>query len=154
MNYGTVASIYLAPSAGAPMRHTVEAEAIADQGLRGDRYCDGLGSYNKGAVGSRQVTLINTRFLRLEQPFRGGQTRRNIVTSGVELMWLIGRTFQIGGAEMLGIKYCDPCKRPSKLAGLPDFDKIFEDGGGLVAAVTKSGLIRVGDKIIPPPKGY
>ena len=154
MNYGTVASIYLAPSAGAPMKHTVEAVAVVNQGLRGDRYCEGLGSFNKGSVGSRQVTLINARFLTLEQPFRGGHTRRNIVTSGVELMWLIGRTFQIGDAEMLGIKYCDPCQRPSKLSGFPDFEKLFEDGGGLVAAVTKNGMIRIGDKIIPPPKGY
>lgn len=70
-------------------------------------------------------------------------------------MWLIDREFQIGTARLRGLKYCDPCMRPSKLAeNTLVFNNVFEDAGGLVAEVLESGLIRMNDAVIPPPKGY
>ncbi len=87
--------------------------------------------------------------------FTPEETRRNIVTRDVELMWLIGREFQIGEARFRGLKYCDPCQRPSKLSGkFVDFTRSFHDRGGLISEVIVSGLIRRGDAIIPPHRGY
>lgn len=77
------------------------------------------------------------------------------MTNGVELMWLVGREFRIGDARFRGVKYCDPCKRPGKLSGnVNSFQEKFFDCGGLVAEVLEGGVIRVGDSIVPPPKGY
>lgn len=136
------------------MKRVDEVEALTGQGLLGDRYALGKGSFNKGKEGMRQVTLINGIFFE-GSGFHYEDSRRNIVTDGVELMWLIGREFTIGAARMRGVKYCDPCKRPSKLAGkTASFQEKFFDRGGLVAEVLESGVIRVGDSVVPPPKGY
>jgi hypothetical protein len=154
MANGIVVAICISPIAGEPIQLVEEVEAIAGAGLRGDRYCTGEGSFNKGARGKRQVTLINEIFFK-GSSFEYVDSRRNIVTRGVELMWLIGREFTIGEAYMRGLKYCDPCLRPSKLSGKKDsFQRVFFDRGGLVAEILEGGIIKVGDLIIPPPKGY
>jgi len=120
----------------------------------GDRYASAAGSYNRNRPGSRQVTLINAIFFEGTE-FVYTDSRRNIVTEGVELMWLINREFTIGQARFRGIKYCDPCERPSRLAGkLTSFKEAFSDRGGLIAEVVEGGTIKAGDLVIPPPKGY
>jgi hypothetical protein len=151
---GRVIGIFVCPVAGGPMREVLEVEAIAGAGLRGDRYRTGQGSFNPGSQGKRQVTLINGLFFE-ESGFSYSESRRNIVTMDVELMWLIGREFQIGAARMRGVKYCDPCERPSQLSGKKEsFKRAFFDRGGLIAEVLEGGLIRIADDIIPPSKGY
>ena len=90
-----------------------------------------------------------------ESGFSFEDSRRNIFLRGVELMWLIGREFQIGTARFRGVKYCDPCTRPSKLSGnQKSFKETFFDRGGLIAEVIESGVIKTGDPVIPPPKDY
>ena len=151
---GRVISICIGSEAGAPMREAEEVNALAGMGLEGDRYCRGEGSFNKDNQGKRQVTLINGLFL-VDSGFTATDTRRNIVTLNVELMYLIGKEFQIGDAVFYGVKYCDPCMKPSKLSGKKhSFKQAFHDRGGLIAEVRKSGIIRVGSPVIPPPKGY
>jgi hypothetical protein len=145
--------ICIATEAGAPMQFVNQATAIAGKGLEGDRYGEGRGSFNKKSPGRRQVTFMNYRFV-LSSSFIMMDTRRNMFTLGVELMWLIGREFKIGDVTFKGVKYCEPCNRPSKLSGKPDFDEVFHDGGGLVAEVLVGGIVRVGDAITPPPKEY
>ena len=154
MGKGTVVAICIAPAAGAPLRKVPNVLALAGRGLEGDRYASGNGSFNKGAPGKRQVTLMNHLFCK-ETGYSLPEMRRNIFTRDVELMWLIGREFTIGEATFRGVKYCDPCERPKNLAGSPvSFQQKFFDRGGLVAEVVVGGLIRVGDAVIPPPKGY
>lgn len=144
---GTVKAIFIAPIAGAPMQAVSQIQAIAGQGLEGDRYAQGAGSFNKGSPGKRQVTLINGIFFAGTE-FEFGDCRRNIITLGVELMWLIGREFKIGQAVFRGLKYCDPCYRPSHLAGkTQSFQEAFFDRGGLVAEIIQSGLIRKGIRL-------
>lgn len=150
---GTVVAICISPIAGELMQHVGLVRAITGAGLSGDRYANGEGSYNKGRRGKRQVTLING-ILFEDTIFEYADSRRNIVTEGVELMDLIGKKFRIGHARMHGIKYCDPCNRPSKLSGKKGFQKSFHDRGGLVAEVIESGIIKVGDEIVPPKKDY
>lgn len=155
MAAGKVVAICIAPAAGEPMRLVEEVRALTGQGLEGDRYCTGEGSFSKGAQGKRQVTLINSIFFP-GTGFEYVDSRRNIITEGVELMWLIGRTFRVGEAILIGVKYCDPCERPANLADKKhrSFAEAFHDRGGLVAEVMIRGIIRVNDMIIPPPKGY
>lgn len=153
---GTVIAIFIAPEDGVDMREIDEVLAIAGAGLEGDRYCNKQGSFNKKSdkEGVRQVTLINGLFFE-NSGFQYHESRRNIVTQGVELNWLIGKEFKIGEALFMGEKYCDPCERPNKLSGNPNsFKNSFHDRGGLVARIIKTGIIRKGDQIIPPAKGY
>ncbi|MAZ29772.1 sulfurase [bacterium] len=120
------------------------------RGLALDRYAYGQGSYNKDEVGRRQVTLINARFIK-DSGFTPIETRRNLVVSDIELMWLIGREFSVGRAIFKGVKYCDPCRVPRSAADPSlDFSKVFEDRGGLIAQIVVSGWIAVGDDVVPP----
>ncbi len=151
---GTVRVICICPAAGEPMQPVLEVEAIAGVGLKGDRYATAEGSFSKGQVGKRQVTLINALFF-LGSGFEFTDSRRNIITDGVQLMDLISQEFRIGRVLFRGIKYCDPCNRPTKLSGKPrSFHEAFFDRGGLVAEIIEGGMIRVGDTITPPDKGY
>ena len=151
---GTVIAICISPEAGGPMQEVQEVEAIAGAGLKGDRYGTGDGSFNKGKQGARQVTLINGLFFQgTEYSYK--DSRRNIVTMGVELMWLIGREFNVGEARFRGLRYCDPCERPTKLSGnKQSFKDTFHDRGGLIAEVLQGGTIKTGDEVVPPPRGY
>ncbi len=154
MANGKVIAIYISPIAGEPMQELSKVEAIAGSGLKGDRYCTGQGSFNKGQEGKRQVTLINGIFFE-NSGFSYAESRRNIITGGVELMWLINKEFKIGNALFKGVKYCDPCGRPSKLSGNTlSFKETFFDRGGLVAEIIQGGLIKTNDLIIPPSKEY
>ncbi len=151
---GKVIGIYIAFEAGEPMHEVPKVMALKGIGLKDDRYSKGAGSFNKGLLGKRQVTLINLRFFKGAH-FLFKDSRRNIITEGVELMWLIGKEFKIGEAIFKGVKYCDPCDRPNTLIKNPNsFKKDFEDGGGIIAEVVEGGMIYFGSKIIPPPKEY
>ncbi len=167
---GIVKAIYICPVADQEMQSADTVETIAGKRLLGDRYCEGLGSFSKskssGGIQSflrnllkkvtrnRQVTFMNVEFFQ-GSGFEFKDSRRNIFVEGVELMWLIGREFKVGTAHFCGVKYCDPCNRPSKLSGNKrSFKEVFFDRGGLIAEVLESGLIKVGDQVIPPPKGY
>jgi len=145
---GIVVVICISPVAGEPMEVVAEAEAIAGAGLKGDRYATSEGSFSGRKGGNRQVTLINGKFFS-RSGFSYTDSRRNIVTMGVELMGLIGKDFQIGEAVFRGIGYCDPCNRPSKLSGKErSFKEFFSDCGGLTAEIIESGIIKTGDQII------
>ncbi len=154
MANGSVLAICIGSEAGAPMQQQQTVYAIEGQGLEGDRYSRGEGSFNKGRQGKRQVSLINGAFF-AGSGFDYVDTRRNIVTLGVELMDLIGKEFQVGEATLRGVKYCDPCLRPSVLSGKSvAFRDVFHDRGGLIAEVVKSGMFKVGDSVVPPKKDY
>ena len=152
---GKVLGIYISPVAKGIMQPVLEVDAIAGRGLKGDRYCNGQGSYNaKTGVGNRQVTLINALFFH-GSGFEWIESRRNLIVEDVELMWLIGKEFQVGAAKFRGVKYCDPCEIPKELARREtSFKEAFLDRGGLVAEVLECGSIKVGDTVIPPIKGY
>ena len=122
-------------------------------GLIGDRYAEGRGAYSRSKVPKiRHVSLIAAEAIAaanegLEQPFEEAETRRNLVTIGLELNDLVGAEFSIGGILMRGVELCDPCRRPEKLAGKPGFEEAFQGRGGLRAEALASGIIVVGNII-------
>ena len=149
---GKVLAICISSVARGQMQHVEGVEAIIGMGLKGDRYCRGEGSYNKGATGNRQVTLISGIFFP-GTGFTYADSRRNIITGNIELMRLIGEEIRIGSAMLRGVKYCYPCDVPkSVLDKERSFREAFSDRGGLIAEVIEGGIIKVGDAIIPPSK--
>ncbi len=148
-----VEQIFISPDKGVPMVPLETVQAIAGVGLEGDRYALGIGAFSKGKRQViRHVSLVGLEAIEesntlAEEPFLPSETRRNIVTSGIDLNELVGESFYVGDVEMRGVELCDPCGRPSKLAGKPRFQDAFENRGGLRAEVLSSGLIAVHDTI-------
>lgn len=151
---GEVVSIHVASGAGQPMREEREVEAIAGEGLAGDRYLGGGGKFGDKVGPGRQVTLVETEAIEaLEREYgvklAPGESRRNILTRGVPLNHLVGRTFRVGEATLEGMKLCEPCGYLAKLTEKPDIKPGLTHRGGLRARIVTGGRIRAGDSVRP-----
>lgn len=152
--------MFIAPTAGAPMRSIEEIELIAHLGISGDRYANGLGAFsNTTPAKMRDVTLITQAgitqandFLseRHHPQFTAAETRRNILIDGMTplgLNQLVGITFQLGGLKLLGVELCEPCQRPALLTKKMNFMEAFANCGGIRASVLDSGKLFLGDRL-------
>jgi MOSC domain-containing protein YiiM len=147
---GHLVAIFTTDAGGEPMVAREECRAIAGVGLEGDRYATKTGAFSATEKPGREVTLIaresiaaaNGKGVALDER----ETRRNLVTEGIDLDALIGKTFAVGDVVLVGVRDCPPC---AYLEGLtrPGVRAALEGGGGLRAAFVTDGLLRVGDEI-------
>jgi MOSC domain-containing protein YiiM len=150
---GQLVAIYVAAAGGAPMEARDRVEAIAGVGLRDDRYATASGTYSNTGRGARDVTLIEREAVdaaRTEDDgidVREDQTRRNLVTEGVALNHLVGRTFRVGTVRMRGLRLAEPCAYLEQLTGLIGVRAALVHRGGLRAEILDDGELRVGDAI-------
>jgi MOSC domain-containing protein YiiM len=145
---GTVQHIFVAHDRGEPMVSLGEVEALADCGLRGDRYAKE--SNRKSA--DHQITLIeleNIEAFALASglPLVPHEPRRNLVTVGVRLNELCGVRFSIGEAELEGLELCEPCGLFAKRTH-SQVVRFFVHRGGLRCRIVRGGQIRVGDAVV------
>jgi MOSC domain-containing protein YiiM len=150
---GTIAAIFVAPTAGAPMEARTSVAASTGVGLDGDRYATGAGRYSDTGRGPRDVTLIEREAVDAVRAETGIdvleiETRRNIVTEGVPLNHLVGRTFRVGEVLLRGVKLSEPCAYLEELVGKDGLYKAFLHRGGLRAEVLGDGEISVGDHVV------
>jgi MOSC domain-containing protein YiiM len=150
---GAVAGIYIATEAAGPTVALEEVEAVADRGLRRDRYFAGEGTYSDTPGTGRQVTLIEQEALEAAARDYGivlepGQSRRNIETVGVALNHLVGREFMIGEVRLRGMRLNEPCAHLAQLSKR-GVVKALTHRGGLRADILVGGVIRVGDPVRP-----
>ena len=150
---GEVVAIHIAPGAGQPMQALEEVEAIAGEGLVGDRYRDGVGFYSASPItpGARELTLIAAEALAAVEretgiELRPDEHRRNVTTRGVDLDALIGRRFRLGEVVCEGIRACPPCHHLEEVTGKPVMPPLVRRGG-LRARIVAGGHIRLGDRI-------
>ena len=149
---GVVRSIYVSPDAGEPMEFVDSVELIEGIGIEDDRYGMGRGVFSKSKPKIRHLSLIASEAIDAANhgraiPFTEADTRRNIVTAGIDLNQLVDVQFRIGDIALRGVELCHPCQRPGILVGKPDFRDAFQNGGGLRAEVLSSGVIVIGDSI-------
>lgn len=146
---GIVEKIFITGQGGADMRPVDQVEAVANQGLAGDRYKERTGYWTN--VDECQVTLIDAQDLEEIERTTGvkvadGQHRRNIVTRGVDLDSLAGRAFQVGEAVLGFDRPRPPC---GYIAGLtePGMTKALMGRGGICAWVVRGGMVKPGDSV-------
>ncbi len=145
---GLVDAIAVAPRAEEAPHLVERARAIPGQGLEGDRYAAGEGTFSGGTGDGRALTLIEAEVLEsLELP--GGrrlgavEARRNVVTRGVSLNALVGRRFRVGDVECEGRRLCEPCAHLQRLTH-PGVLRGLVHRGGLRADILSAGTIEVG----------
>lgn len=153
-----IVAIFTSAETTAPMTSHQSIEAIAGQGLFGDRYATGKGFYTGVPEWDAHVTLIQ------EEPFTSlaanqniqldpKELRRNILTRGADLSSLIGRDFQIGDqAVFRGRKAWPPCSHIVKLSGRKEIFQYLAEHTGIGVDVIVGGVIRTGDRIQLLPK--
>jgi MOSC domain-containing protein YiiM len=150
---GRLQGIDIATEAGAEMTSLDSARAIPGMGLEGDRYARGGGFYSDTPTtpGARELTLIEEEAIEEAAraagvTFGGRESRRNLVTRGVDLKALLGKRFAVGEVVCEGVRECPPCTHLDGLTGkrlMPHLTRT----GGLRARIVEGGTLAVGDPI-------
>ena len=130
----------------------LERASVSPDGIDGDRYRNGTGTFYKPGKTGQALTLIEEEALEgLEREHEivlaPEATGRNVLTRGVDLNALVGRRFRIGAVECFGDRLCDPC-RPLERRTQNGVLRGLANRGGLRADVLTGGEIAVGDEIV------
>jgi hypothetical protein len=150
---GEIVAIHVASGAGAPMQGLASAEAVAGEGLVGDRYREGTGFYSLTSTdpGARELTLIEEESLAAVLKDTGivlgpEEHRRNLTTRAMALDSLLGLRFRIGEVICEGVRPCPPCTHLEEITG-KQVMKPLVHRGGIRARIVEGGWIRIGDPI-------
>jgi MOSC domain-containing protein YiiM len=151
MTAGKVFAVYVGPQARGPLRAVASAVAVAGRGLEGDRYFLGRGALSRWPSAARAVSFVEREALEALRAERGidlgeGKSRRNVVTEGVRLDELRGRTFRVGAAVFRGVQACQPCRYLERLTR-PGVFEALKGRGGLRAEVIEGGAFAPGDAV-------
>lgn len=146
---GTLVGIFVADTAGAPMRSLDESEVIAGSGLAGDRYAEGTGHWRR--TDGCQLTLVDEEDLhrasrRSGIAFGQGEHRRNLVVRGIALGAYRGRRVRIGEALLEFHRLRPPCGYLDRVYR-PGAGKALGQGAGIGLRVLRGGRIRLGDPV-------
>ena len=142
---GRVEWIGVRPARGEAMTALESVSIEIGKGLQGDRF-------SARAESPRQVTLIQHEHLAVIAACLGlekiepATLRRNIVISGLNLLALKDKTFQLGGVtlEMTGL--CHPCSKMERFLGAGGYNAM-RGHGGITARVISEGSVRIGDPL-------
>jgi len=144
---GTITEILLSPQRGGAMISVRSVQALAGQGLAGDRHC----SLALGESMDKNVTLIESE--KIEEfgratglDFSAGDARRNIVTRGIELNALLGHEFYVGPVKVKALELCEPCSLLARRTHRAVLWGLLHKGG-LRCQIMTDGEIKVGDPI-------
>ncbi|MBC7184272.1 MAG: MOSC domain-containing protein [Marinobacter sp.] len=143
--HGRVEWIGIRPARGEPMQAINRVAVTPGKGLDGDRF--------KGRETSkRQVTLIQHEHLAamaslLHRKAIGPEVfRRNIVVSGLNLLALKGKRFQVGSVVLEYTGLCHPCSKMEAALG-PGGYNAMRGHGGITAKVVEDGELALGDEV-------
>jgi MOSC domain-containing protein YiiM len=151
MKNGKVIGLYIATERGEPTFAVDQVHAIPGLGIEGDRFFNYAQKPKGDAKSGREITLIELEAIESLQneneiDITPDQTRRNVITHGISLNNLIGRTFLVGAIKLRGVRLCEPCQY---LANRTDSRILpsMNHKGGLRAEILTEGIIHIGDTI-------
>jgi MOSC domain-containing protein YiiM len=147
MSEGRVEAIFISARKG-DLPHPVESvRAVAGSGLEGNRYF-----FDGDAPAGRAITLIAAEALQDGAAESGvelaaDESRRNVLTRGIDVNALVGKRFRIGAVECEGVELCEPCLHLQSMTK-PGVIKGLTHRGGLNADILSDGEISVGDAVV------
>lgn len=125
-----------------PVIEVDAVECVAGRGLRGDRFFDYKPDY-KGQITFFASEVFEQIRLELNLPeAHPRDTRRNVITAGIELHALIGQEFEIQGVRFAGIEECRPCYWMNNAFRDERAEAWLEGNGGLRARILTDGWLR------------
>jgi MOSC domain-containing protein YiiM len=149
---GRVEGIFITPEHGELPEPVDSVRALAGRGLEGNRYF-----FDGDAPAGRAITLIAAEAVEAMEREHGisieaRESRRNVVTRGIDVNELVGKRFRVGGVECRGIEcrgieLCEPCTTLQAMTK-PGIIKGLAHRGGLNADIVSDGEIRVGDEVV------
>ncbi len=143
MNAGRVEGIFVAAESGQLPEPVDRVRALSGKGLEGNRYFFADGS----APAGQALTLIASEALdSADIDLSAAESRRNVLTSGIDVNALVGKRFKIGELECYGVELCEPCSHLQKLTGKNVLGTLVHQAGLNVDILT-DGEIAVGDAI-------
>lgn len=143
---GRVEGIFIGPERALP-GPVERIEALAGKGLVGNRY------FYDDAPPGRALTLIAAEALEEFSAETGielsaAESRRNVLTRGIDVNALVGVRFRVGDVECLGVELCEPCAHLQSVTR-PGVLKGMVHRAGLNADILTDGEIAVGDVVEP-----
>jgi MOSC domain-containing protein YiiM len=135
---------YGEPPGTSPLIEKERIQCVAGKGLLGDRYFNHREDY-KGQItffAAEVFERLCAHFGIREKP--AGVLRRNVIVSGVDLLSLIGREFEIQGVKFRGTQHCAPCEWMD-VAIAPGAKEFLKENGGLRAKILTDGELHLGD---------
>ena len=144
MSEARVEGIFIGPERELPAP-VERVRAIAGSGLEGNRY------FYESAPPGRALTLIAAEAIESFAdetgiPLTAAESRRNVLTRGIDVNALVGKRFRIGDVECEGIELCEPCSHLESVTH-PGVLKGMVHRAGLNADILNDGDISVGDPI-------
>ena len=145
---GAVRWIGVRPAVGQPVKVRDQVEALAGQGLEGDRF--------KARNSDREVTLIQQEHIRAvasmlhRDEISPADLRRNIVVEGINLLALKGKRFGVGAVLLEYTGLAHPCSKMEEKLG-PGGYNAMRGHGGITARIIGCGTISLGDHVIVRP---
>jgi MOSC domain-containing protein YiiM len=137
-----------------PMNPVQTMQFVAGKGIAGNpRYFDAI--TKRGKPNTRHVSLIENEIIEIHKYTLNTNTitranvRSNVVTSGINLLNLVGRDVKIGNTAVVRFSYkIDPCYKMDNIQkGL--MKQMMNGKQGVIAEIIVSGEIKIGDVIRP-----
>ena len=138
--------IFLTDTHGAVPDPHERVRAVAGRGLAGNRY------FPERAQPGEALTLIAAEALEAFEQETGisldaAESRRNVLTRGIDVNALVGRRFRVGGVECQGVELCEPCEHLQSLTK-PGVLRGLVHRAGLNADILTDGEIALGDAVV------
>ena len=141
---GEIIHIFTAAEEGADMVANNSVEVVADKGIVGDRYFGVAADESISLIEAEQVDQFNASH---GTDFAYSDIRRSLVTRGVDLNGLVGKTFTVGRLRVYGCELCEPCSYLASRTTQAVLRGLLHRGG-LRGRILDSGTLSVGDKIV------
>ncbi len=147
MEPGRVEGIFITAQHHEVPQPIERVQALAGKGLEGNRYFFAEGD----APAGNAITLIAAEAIEALEAehdisITAAESRRNVLTRGVDVNALVGKRFRVGEVECYGVELCEPCSHLESMTK-PGIIKGLVHRAGLNADILVDGEITVGDAV-------